>query len=129
MYRVSPATYLVGGIMSNAVANAEVSCADHEILRMASIGNLTCNEFLGAYIDAAGGRVLNPASRDICQYCPLATTNEFLQRFQIYYSTRWRDFGLIWIYILVNILAGLGLYWVFKVPKGRGSKKASAFSN
>ncbi|KAJ5995433.1 hypothetical protein N7481_002410 [Penicillium waksmanii] len=124
MYRVSPATYLVGGIMSNAVANAEASCADHEILRMGSFRNLTCNDFLAPYIDAAGGRVLNPASQDICQYCPLATTNEFLERFQISYSTRWRDFGLIWVYIFVNILAGLGLYWVFKVPKGRGSKKA-----
>ncbi|KAL4812296.1 ABC-2 type transporter-domain-containing protein [Aspergillus spinulosporus] len=124
MYRVSPATYLVGGIMSNAVANSDVTCADREILRMAPIGNLTCNEFLAPYIDVAGGLVLNPISQSICEYCPLATTNEFLDRFQISYSTRWRDFGLIWVYILVNIVAGLGLYWAFKVPKARASKNA-----
>jgi ABC-type multidrug transport system permease subunit len=47
MYRVSPATYLVGGIMSNAVANSNVTCADREILHMIPIGNLTCEEFLG----------------------------------------------------------------------------------
>jgi ABC-type multidrug transport system permease subunit len=91
---------------------------------MAPFGNLTCEEFLAPYIDIAGGLVLNPASQNICEYCPLATTNEFLDRFQISYSTRWRDFGLIWVYILVNIGAGLGLYWAFKVPKGRGSKHA-----
>lgn len=124
MYRVSPATYLVGGIMSNAVANSDVTCADREILRMAPIGNLTCKEFLTPYIDVAGGLVLNPTSQNICEYCPLATTNEFLDRFQISYSTRWRDFGLIWAYILLNIVAGLGLYWAFKVPKGRDSKYA-----
>ncbi|KAL4745768.1 hypothetical protein BDW72DRAFT_211010 [Aspergillus terricola var. indicus] len=124
MYRVSPATYLVGGIMSNAVANSDVTCADREVLRMAPIGNLTCNEFLAPYVDVAGGLVLNPTSQSICEYCPLATTNEFLDRFQISYNTRWRDFGLIWVYILVNIVAGLGLYWAFKVPKGRGGKHA-----
>jgi ABC-type multidrug transport system permease subunit len=124
MYRVSPATYLVGGIMSNAVANSNVTCADREILHMAPTENLTCEEFLGAYRESAGGLVLNPTARSMCEYCPLATTNEFLTRFQISYDTRWRDFGLIWVYILVNIMAGLGLYWAFKVPKKGGSKRA-----
>ena len=124
MYRVSPATYLVGGIMSSAVANSNVTCADREILRTAPTGNLTCNEFLAAYMEAAGGLVLNPTARSMCEYCPLATTNEFLDWFQISYHTRWRDFGLIWVYILVNIVSGLGLYWVFKVPKRRCSKRA-----
>lgn len=124
MYRVSPATYLVRGIMSNAVANSDVTCADREILHMAPTGNLTCKEFLAPYTEAAGGLVLNPTAQSMCEYCPLATTNEFLDQFQISYDTRWRDFGLIWVYILVNIVAGLGLYWAFKVPRGRDSKRA-----
>lgn len=123
MYRVSPATYLVGGIMSNAVANSDAQCADREILQMKPTGDLNCKDFLASYIDNAGGRILNPMSQELCQYCPLATTNEYLDRFQISYSTRWRDFGLIWVYIFVNIIAGLGLYWAFKVRKGKGSKK------
>ncbi|KAJ5382386.1 hypothetical protein N7517_000297 [Penicillium concentricum] len=92
MYRVSPATYIVGGIMSNAVANSNVTCADREILHMAPTGNLTCGEFLAAYKESAGGLVLNPTAQSMCEYCPLATTNEFLDRFQISYDTRWRDF-------------------------------------
>ncbi|EGE02462.1 ABC drug exporter AbcA [Trichophyton equinum CBS 127.97] len=97
MHRVSPATYLVGGLISSAVANSDVKCAAREILHMAPVGNLICKEFLTPYIEAAGGAVLNPASRDICEYCPLASTNEFLNRFQISYDTRWRDFGLLWV--------------------------------
>lgn len=124
MYRASPATYLVGGLISSAVANSDVKCAAREILHMAPVGNLTCKEFLTPYIEAAGGAVLNPASRDICEYCPLASTNEFLNRFQISYDTRWRDFGLLWVYILVNIVAGLGFYWIFKFPKRGGSRRA-----
>lgn len=124
MYCVSSATYLAGGIMSSAVANSKVTCANREIFRMAFTGNLTCNEFLAAYIEAAGGFVLNPTAQSMCEYCPLATTNEFLDRFEISYHTRWRNFGLVWVYILVSIVAGLGRYWVFKVPKRRCSKRA-----
>lgn len=104
--------------MSSAVANSKVTCANREILRMAPTGNLTCNEFLAAYIEAAGSFVLNPTAQSMCEYFPLATTNEFLDRFQISYHTRWRDFGLIWVYILVNIVAGLGLTRYSRSRKG-----------
>ncbi|PGH10327.1 hypothetical protein GX51_00084 [Blastomyces parvus] len=124
MYRLSPATYLVGGLMSSAVANSEVHCAPHEILEMRSVEGSTCGEFLSAYIESAGGMVLNPGTTDICRYCPIASSNEFLAGFHIYYDTRWRDFGLMWVYILFNIIGALGLYWVFRVPKGKGSKRA-----
>ena len=124
MYRVSPGTYLVGGIMSASVAGSEVTCAPNEILQMQAPGNMTCGEFLGPYAKVAGGTVQNPASSDVCGFCSLATTNEFLAGFEIYYSDRWRDFGLLWVYIIVNIVAAMGLYWVFRVPKGKGTKRA-----
>ncbi|RYP43328.1 hypothetical protein DL770_011720 [Monosporascus sp. CRB-9-2] len=124
MYRASPATYLVGGIMSTAVANTDVTCADYEVLYLVppSGGSMSCDEFLGPFAEAAGGRVLDPAALDKCGYCPLGTTNDFLAQFELSYDTRWRDFGLVWVYILFNIGAALGLYWAFRVPKGKGSK-------
>ncbi|EFQ96657.1 opaque-specific ABC transporter CDR3 [Nannizzia gypsea CBS 118893] len=117
MYRLSPATYLVGGLMSSAVANSEVHCASHEILTMRPIDSSTCGDFLNSYINSAGGMVLNPSATDICRYCPIASSNEFLAGFHISYNTRWRDFGLMWVYILFNIAGALGHYWVFRVPK------------
>ncbi|KAF4973589.1 hypothetical protein FSARC_163 [Fusarium sarcochroum] len=124
MYRASPATYLVGGIMSTAVANTDVTCAGYEVLYVIppSGGNASCGEFLGPFAEAAGGRVLDPAALDQCGYCPISTTNDFLAQFDLSYDTRWRDFGLVWVFILVNIGATLGLYWGFRVPKGKGSK-------
>ncbi|KAK4184983.1 ZEB2-regulated ABC transporter 1 [Podospora australis] len=122
MYRASPATYLVGGLMSTAVANSEVVCADYEVLHMSAPNGTSCGDFLGPFAEAAGGRVLNPVGREMCEYCPLGTTNDFLRRFELDYETRWRDFGLVWVYILVNIGLALGLYWVFRVPKGKGVK-------
>ncbi|KAF5665036.1 putative ABC1 transport [Fusarium denticulatum] len=124
MYRASPATYLVGGIMSTAVANNEVTCAEYEVLHVVppSGGNMSCEDFLGPFAEVSGGRVLNPAARDLCGYCPLATTNDFLAQFELSYDTRWRDFGLVWVFILFNIGAALGLYWAFRTPRGKSRK-------
>jgi ATP-binding cassette subfamily G (WHITE) protein 2 (PDR) len=79
MYRASPATYLVGGIMSTAVANNNVTCADYEVLYLSPPfgGNMSCGEFLGPFAEAAGGRVLDTAAVDNCGYCPIDTTNDF----------------------------------------------------
>lgn len=123
MYHTSPGTYLMKGIMSAAVYGSKVTCADNEILHVTTPGNMTCADYLGPFVQFAGGYISDLDSTDSCQYCPMATTEQFLQRFSIDYSTRWRDFGLLWAYVLFNIVAALGLYWVFRVPKGNGVKR------
>ncbi|KAF5634266.1 ABC1 transport [Fusarium sp. NRRL 52700] len=124
MYRVSPATYIVGGIMSTCVWGSNVKCADNEILQMAVPGNMTCGDYMGPFIKAAGGYLLDRSSTDVCKYCSLATTDEFLHRFNINYDDRWWHFGLLWVYIFVNCAGALGFYWLFRVPRGSGVKRA-----
>ncbi|EGY19379.1 opaque-specific ABC transporter CDR3 [Verticillium dahliae VdLs.17] len=123
MYYISPGTYLVGGVMSSAIANAEVTCAASEILRLAPPSGMDCLEFLGAFAEAAGGNLLTPNATETCLYCPISNTNQFLARYSIKYATRWRDFGVLWAYILFNVSAALALYWAFRMPKGKGTKR------
>ncbi|UPK91915.1 hypothetical protein LCI18_002850 [Fusarium solani-melongenae] len=123
MYRVSPGTYLVSGVMSTAVYGSDVTCADNEVLHMAAPANLTCESFMDPFVQEAGGYLLNPLSSDTCQYCSLASTEQFLKNFEIDYSDRWWHFGILWVYIAFNIAATLGLYWYFRVPKGAGVKR------
>lgn len=33
------------------------------------------------------------------------------------YEKRWMDFGLLWIYIVFNVVGALFLYWLVRVPK------------
>lgn len=124
MYYVSPGTYIVGGVMSAAVYGSEVVCADNEILQMMVPGNLTCGDFMGPFVDAAGGYLVDRSSTDTCQYCSLASTEEFLARFNIDYDDRWWHFGLLWVYVIANVAGALGLYWLFRVPRGSGVKRA-----
>lgn len=129
MYRVSPVTYMVSGVMSSAMTGREVTCSDGEILRMALPTNSTsCEEYLAPFVAAQGGTVLGGIAADnsnvkMCSFCSLATTDDFLTRFGISYADHWRNFGLLWVYIAANVGLALGLYWVFRVPKGKGMKR------
>lgn len=126
MYRVSPLTYLIDGMLSTGLARNEVECSDLEVLRfeVPQGGNFTCGSYMDEFTQMAGGSVYNANSTDMCQYCPLASTDDFLATISISYSNRWRNFGLMWVYIIFNLFAALGLYWLCRVPKGRRMGKA-----
>ncbi|KAK7436442.1 Multidrug resistance protein [Stygiomarasmius scandens] len=60
MYRVSPFTYMVDGMLSVGVAHTAATCSSIEITRMDPPSNQTCWDYLQSYITALGtGDVLN----------------------------------------------------------------------
>ncbi|OJD25967.1 hypothetical protein ACJ73_02666 [Blastomyces percursus] len=84
MHPVSPATYLVGGVMAAALAGTTVTCSETELLQIPPPANMTGGEFLTSFADAARGVLLNPAEAvKACRYCIVATTDQFLARFDI----------------------------------------------
>lgn len=123
MYHVSPVNYMISGVMSSAMSGYNVTCSVGEILNMKPPANMTCGTFLAAFQATAGGTVLDPDATGSCAFCPLATTDDFLARFGIHYVDRWRNFGLLWVYIVANIGLACALYWLFRVPKGKGVKR------
>ncbi|KAJ7160558.1 ABC-2 type transporter-domain-containing protein [Mycena crocata] len=123
MYRVSPFTYLVGGMLATGVANTEVVCSSLELLRVDPTAGKTCAEYLAPYMQLAGGAVMNPNATSSCEFCPIAKTNVFLESINIFYGQRWRNFGLIWVFIGVNIIGALFFYWLARVPKKNKAKE------
>lgn len=67
------------------------------------------------YISAAGGYLTNPTATADCSFCALDSTNTFLAGFDMYYSNAWRNFGIMMIYVVFNIFAALGLYYLARV--------------
>lgn len=124
MYRVSPFTYLVSGMMSTGLANTKVVCASIEYLHFDPPAGQTCSEYLGPYISTAGGYFTNGNATTDCHFCPLADTNAFLTSVSANYADRWRNFGLMWVFILFNIVGAVFMYWLVRVPKSSGVKKA-----
>lgn len=124
MYWVSPFTYFSSGTLSSALHGVSVTCAEREVIRVPAQDGLSCDEYLGAFARAAGGVLVDTGSTDECGFCPAVTTDDVLQRFEIYYGDRWRDFGILWAYIAFNIFAALALYWLARVPKKQGVKRS-----
>jgi ATP-binding cassette, subfamily G (WHITE), member 2, PDR len=83
---------------------------------------------MAPYISYAGGYLTNPDATANCNFCSISSTNTFLAAFNIHYSDRWTDFGLMWVYIIFNVCAALGLYWLARVvswPTDRFQKQGS----
>jgi ATP-binding cassette, subfamily G (WHITE), member 2, PDR len=117
MYRVSPFTYLVDAMLSTGVANTNVTCAANEYLHFDPVdGN--CGTYMQKYIDGFGGYLENPGAQNNCSFCTIRSTNVFLASVSSHYSNRWRNFGIMWVFVIFNVVAALGLYWWVRMPKG-----------
>lgn len=87
-----------------AVGQYPVVCKDKELVHLTPPSGQTCGDYLTSYINASGGYITDPSATDTCSYCSSATTDEFLaNNFNIFYSQRWRNFGLMWAYIFFNV--------------------------
>lgn len=58
---------------------------------------------------------------EYCEFCQLSNTNEYLSTVNIRYEDRWRNFGIVLVYIVFNAVGALGVYWLVRVRKRRGS--------
>jgi hypothetical protein len=95
-----------------------VTCATSEYLRFTAPSGQTCGEYLEPLISTAGGYLVDPRSSD-CQFCTIDNTDTFLSLVSISFSHRWRDFGILLVYIVFNIFAAVAIYWLARMPKGK----------
>lgn len=119
MYRVSPLTYFVSGVLSVGFGNANIMCAREELLRFAPPAGQDCFSFLQNFVEAQGG-YLSPEtanSTEECTFCTGSDTNTFLRNVSAEYQDRWRNFGIVWAYVVINVVAAMSLYWLTRVPK------------
>jgi ABC-type multidrug transport system permease subunit len=116
MYRVSPFTYLVSGMLSVGISNTNVTCADNEYLRFDPV-NRTCGKYMDSYMSNMGGYLEDEMATSNCSFCPIKETNVFLGSVSSSYSDIWRNFGLMWVFIVFNVFAACLLYCWVRVPR------------
>lgn len=118
MYRISPLTYLMRGMFATGVSGQTVSCASSEIIPVPKPpGNQSCGDFLSTFMKISGGIVTNPEAKDVCGYCSMHSTDQFLGYFNMQYSERWMDLGISYAFIIFNWSATFLVYWLGRVPK------------
>ncbi|KAF2192196.1 pleiotropic drug resistance protein, ABC superfamily [Zopfia rhizophila CBS 207.26] len=125
MYRVNPFTYLVSSLLSTTLGRAPLHCSESEYQAFAAPENQTCGAYLQEYISMAGGYVQNPeaSGNELCRFCQMDSTDLYLSGVDASYENRWRDFGILWAYVVFNIVAAIFLYWLCRVPKEKKAKK------
>ncbi|KAL4892530.1 ABC-2 type transporter-domain-containing protein [Aspergillus ambiguus] len=117
MYRVSPFTYLVSAVLSVGLAGNPVKCSDYEILHIPPPAGQNCSSYLGPFVKKAHISLLTPDSTTDCQMCTMQSTDQFLAQLSMNFDDRWRNVGLLFVYVAFNAVAAVFLYWLIRVPK------------
>ncbi|KAF9785581.1 hypothetical protein IL306_005717 [Fusarium sp. DS 682] len=125
MYRVSPMTYLVGGVSVTGLAGDTIICSDSELAIFQPPTGETCGSYMQQYIEqGALGTLLNPDATTDCSYCPLQYADQILAHSGMYYRDRWMDWGLGFAYVFFNIAAAFLFYALFRMALwGTGAKR------
>ncbi|TAQ91217.1 hypothetical protein B7494_g440 [Chlorociboria aeruginascens] len=126
VYRASPLTYFIDGMVLAGLANTYLECSNVQLLHIdlpfEGVSNLTCGEYLGSFLQYAGGTLKNPAATTDCLYCPVDQTNDLLQKLEFDIDHPWRNVGYLAVYVVFNSLAIYIIYWLVRVPKTNKNK-------
>lgn len=118
MYRVSPFTYLIEGLLGQAIGKQLVYCSSIEFVTLNPPSG-TCGDYLAGFIADSGGYLTNPDATSACQFCPVRTTDKFLEdNFNIFHSHRWRNAGLLLVYVMFNTAATYFFTYMFRIRTG-----------
>ena len=133
MYYLTPFHYLLEALLGAAVHGRQVVCSPSEFARFPPPPGQTCESYTADFIKQSGGYVQNGAA-GLCEFCQYATGDEFARGFNIYYSNKWRDYGVFWAFCVFNFVVVFACSWLmlgggkriadFLSPTARKQKKA-----
>jgi ABC-type multidrug transport system permease subunit len=121
VYYLSPFTYWISGIVSTMLHGRAVECSALETLVFNPPPNMTCGQYLGPLTGKTPGTLQNPMDTEACRYCSVSVADQYLASVDIFWDDRWRNFGIMWAYIIFDIAVAIGVYYLFRV-KGKGLK-------
>ncbi|KAI0889730.1 ABC-2 type transporter-domain-containing protein [Annulohypoxylon maeteangense] len=120
MYRLSPFTYWIGGIVGTQLHDRHVDCSVTETSIFDPRPGQDCQTYMADFLYPNGtalGYLQNPNATEACRYCSLSKADDFLAPSGIYWDDRWRNFGLVWVYIVFNVMVTVGTYYLFRVAR------------
>ncbi|KAF9871112.1 ABC drug exporter [Colletotrichum karsti] len=107
LFWVDPMRYFIGAIVSSAMNEVEVHCAERDLAHFIPPAGETCYDYAASFLETSAGYLLNPNGTEGCSYCKYTTGNDYLDTLDYAYADRWRDWAVFLGWCLVNF----GLIW------------------
>ena len=118
MWRVSPFTYILGGLAGAGLEGRVVNCAENELAIFDAPSGMTCANYLQPYFEGGAlGKLLNPEAVAGCRYCPSQNGTQFLALSEIHPDQVYRNLGISYAYVVFNVVGAVVMYYVFRVKK------------
>ncbi|KAJ9315157.1 hypothetical protein DTO271D3_4610 [Paecilomyces variotii] len=112
MYWLTPFHYLLEGMLGVVTHKQQVKCVPREEARFRPPPGQTCQQYAGPFAEQAGGYVEQGAD-GLCNYCQYSTGDRFATSFNVYYSHKWRDYGIFFGYVIFNFIAVFVISWLY----------------
>jgi ATP-binding cassette subfamily G (WHITE) protein 2 (PDR) len=112
VYRASPLTYFIDGMVVAGCANTAITYSDIEMPHINPPVGKTCGHYLNIWIIIAGGYLKSPAATHYCQYCPVSDTNILLSNTGINVGNLWHEFAYLMVYVVFNVLVTFFIYCI-----------------
>ncbi|KAJ6151902.1 hypothetical protein N7497_006221 [Penicillium chrysogenum] len=112
MYWLTPFHYLLEGFVGVITHDVPVRCIDREESRFSTPAGMSCQDYAGSFAEKAGGYVRD-AGNGMCSFCQYSTGNQYAKSLNVFYSHKWRDYGILWVYIIFNFALVFAFSWLY----------------
>ncbi|PWY91900.1 ABC transporter [Aspergillus sclerotioniger CBS 115572] len=128
MYWLTPFHYLLEGFLGVVVHGVPLRCVSREESQFTPPSGMTCQEYAGSYASQVGGYVQD-AGNGLCAFCQYSVGDNFAASFNVFYSHKWRNYGIFWAYVIFNFMAVFFFSWLYlhgirNMKRGLGARKS-----
>ncbi|WFD34808.1 hypothetical protein MCUN1_001652 [Malassezia cuniculi] len=121
MFYLSPFTWVMEGILGNAIGGVEVKCAIDEMQEIVPPTGQSCQQYMGSF-----KRGYTVEHEGKCLYCLYKYGDDYLGDNKLDATDRYRDLGIMFAYIAFNIALLFTLFYLFRIHKWSSNKKQEA---
>ncbi|KAI8147471.1 ABC-2 type transporter-domain-containing protein [Fennellomyces sp. T-0311] len=120
MYWLDPFHYVMEGFAVNQLEALTITCRDKDLFKFTPPTNQSCGDYMQDFFSNGGsGYLADPSSTTECEYCTYSTAEDYYSTtFDWHASNKWRNIGIICIYVVFNLIVFGGLvYWKRKARR------------
>ncbi|AQZ16916.1 hypothetical protein BZL39_K05110 [Zygosaccharomyces parabailii] len=115
MWKASPYTYFIQNLVAIVLHKKPVECKKKELSYFDPPAGKTCGQYMEKFLQNSPGYISNPNATSNCGYCQVSVGDQYLEQRNVSYGNLWRNFGFYWAYIVFNMFAMVGVYYMFSV--------------